>query len=448
MLFVYVSADSYLKPGGRLGFVITGTLFKTKGAGDGFRRLQLGQSEHYLRVQTVEEMGQLQPFEGATNQTAIVVLTTGTRPTTYPVPYTVWRKSERGQIPQDATLEAVQARTTRSNLHARPVDSVYTSPWLTARHNVLTVLRKVIGKSPYRAYEGANTGGLNGVYWVRVVMRRPDGLLVIENLGDVGRIRVPVHEAAVEPTLVYPLVRGRDVQRWRSSPSAHILVPQDRVRQREGIPEHRLKVDFPATYAYLKTFEAQLSTRADRKYYPEGAPFYTMRNVAAYTMLPFKVVWREQAASFTASVLPPSDEGQCSIPDHKLMFVPTDDGREAWFLAAVFNSAPMRVTVDAYANSLATSTHVLEFVSVPKFQASDVDHMRLAELGQAAYAVAQVGTAPVAVEQEIDERAGRLWELTSGELKVIRSSLSERVAQRAQARVDEGESAADHDADS
>ena len=37
MLFVYSCLDNYLGEGGKLGFVITQTVFKTKGAGDGFR---------------------------------------------------------------------------------------------------------------------------------------------------------------------------------------------------------------------------------------------------------------------------------------------------------------------------------------------------------------------------------------------------------------------------
>ncbi len=43
MLMLYAAADRYLKPHGRLGMVITQTLFQTKGAGDGFRRFRLGQ---------------------------------------------------------------------------------------------------------------------------------------------------------------------------------------------------------------------------------------------------------------------------------------------------------------------------------------------------------------------------------------------------------------------
>lgn len=40
MLFVYSCIDNYLVDSGKLGFVITQTIFKTQGAGDGFRRFQ------------------------------------------------------------------------------------------------------------------------------------------------------------------------------------------------------------------------------------------------------------------------------------------------------------------------------------------------------------------------------------------------------------------------
>jgi hypothetical protein len=45
ILFTYSSADRYLKVGGHLGFVITQTLFKSKGGGQGFRRFQIDSRE-------------------------------------------------------------------------------------------------------------------------------------------------------------------------------------------------------------------------------------------------------------------------------------------------------------------------------------------------------------------------------------------------------------------
>jgi hypothetical protein len=82
--------DTLLKPGGRLGFIITQSLFKTAGAGAGFRRFNIPRrdgGETPLRILHVDDMVSLQPFEGASNRTAVMVLEKG-KPTTYPVPYT------------------------------------------------------------------------------------------------------------------------------------------------------------------------------------------------------------------------------------------------------------------------------------------------------------------------------------------------------------------------
>ena len=76
MLMSYVAMDKYLKKGGKLGFLITQSVFKTAGAGQGFRRFLLGSGEH-IQVQHVDDMVELQPFEGASNRTSVVILQKG-----------------------------------------------------------------------------------------------------------------------------------------------------------------------------------------------------------------------------------------------------------------------------------------------------------------------------------------------------------------------------------
>ena len=73
MLFVYASADYYLKDNGKLGFLITQEVFKSKGAGEGFRRFQLGEKK-YLQVLKALDLVSVQPFEGAANKTAGIIL--------------------------------------------------------------------------------------------------------------------------------------------------------------------------------------------------------------------------------------------------------------------------------------------------------------------------------------------------------------------------------------
>ena len=96
MLMLYAAADRYLKPHGRLGMVITQTLFQTKGAGDGFRRFRLGPDGPPLRVLRVDDMVALRPFGEAANWTSTIVLQKGAA-TEYPVPYFKWREGRENE---------------------------------------------------------------------------------------------------------------------------------------------------------------------------------------------------------------------------------------------------------------------------------------------------------------------------------------------------------------
>ena len=116
MLMLYAAADRYLKPGGRLGMVITQTLFQTKGAGDGFRRFRFGSDGPPLGVLRVDDLAALRPFGNASNWTSTIVLQKGTA-TRYPVPYYVWGEG------QGATKEAHEAFVAPlSPRFARPID--------------------------------------------------------------------------------------------------------------------------------------------------------------------------------------------------------------------------------------------------------------------------------------------------------------------------------------
>jgi hypothetical protein len=432
MLMLYASMDSYLQDGGKLGFVITETVFKTKGAGDGFRRFRLGKEGPHIQVLSVHDLVELQPFEGASNRTATVVLQKG-QPTEYPASYTVWRKTLPGRIGMDCTLDEVEERTKRMALSARPVNGAeLTSPWLTASPAALAALQKAVGPSAYRAHEGANTGGANGVYWLHVLERRAEGLLLVENLYDVGKTKIKRSQALIEPHLVYPLLRGRDVSRWGAKPSASILLPQSRERQREGIPENTLKTDFPYAYAYLRDFEELLAARADRRYYPEGSPFYTMRNVAEYTFAPYKVVWPEVGHTVRAGAAVVENDqllgAKSPVPDHTLIMVPLGTAEEACYLAALLNSSPSTLVVRGYV-SLHPSPHVLQHIAIPRFDPRKSVHRSLSTLSQRAHQLAALGKDGEAelgrVEREIDRLAARLWGITQVELEEIGRALAE-----------------------
>jgi type I restriction-modification system DNA methylase subunit len=90
MLFTYASCDNYLKKGGTLAFLITHEVFKSKGAGEGFRQFEIKDKKVPLRVKLMEDLVDLKPFQAA-NKTSLFVLEKG-QPTSYPIPVVIWKR--------------------------------------------------------------------------------------------------------------------------------------------------------------------------------------------------------------------------------------------------------------------------------------------------------------------------------------------------------------------
>lgn len=427
VLMLYVAADRYLKDKGKLGFVITQSIFKTEGGGEGFRRLQLGDGEHLKAIQ-VDDFSEVQCFEGATNRTAVFILQKGS-PTTYPVQYNYWRKTERGNIPTEADHDEAMARLRYMQWVARPINPTkINSPWFTGRRRAVAHIENVAGKADYDARAGSCTW-LNGVYWVEIVAQRKDGLVLISNLHDCGKIDVKNVNMAIEGSLVFPLLRGRDVGRWTASPTSSIIVPQSFDDPAKGFPVAEMESRFPKALAYFRQFEEQLRKRSGFKQYfdPNTAPFYSVYNVGPYTYQPHKVVWREQASFLTAAVANMREDERPVIPDHKLMLCPGKSDDEVHYLCALLNSIPAQFIVKGYSLETSVSTHVFNYVRIAEFDPKDKAHCALAANSKALHeATAASNTAALPpLEAENLELAAAYWGLDKSEVTDIEASLKE-----------------------
>jgi SAM-dependent methyltransferase len=426
LLMAQVVMTHLLKPGGRLGFVITQSAFKTNLGGRDFRKFRLP-DQTPVRVLHVDDMVSLQPFEGASNRTAVMVLEKG-KATRYPVPYTLWRKVRGKRFTYNSTLDEVMRATRRFNFYAEPVDpSDPTSPWLTARPKALKAIRKALGNSDYEAHEGVNTGGANAVYWVDIVYKRPDGLVVVRNITEGAKVKVEEVTEPIEGDLLYPLLRGRDVQRWKAEPSARIIMTYLETRSGPRVIEpSEMERRYPNTLRYLRRFESVLKRRADYRHYfePSGKPFYAMMPRPG-SFAPWKVVWREVSYTLDAAVAGPFD-GKPTVPDHTLILIDCASKDEAHYICAALNSAPARLGVQAYI-VLHPDPHILEHIRIPRFNPKDPVHRRLAELSERAHEAAKREDVRRLrqIEEAVDEAAARLWGLTDAELREIRRSLVE-----------------------
>ena len=434
MLFTYSAVDNYLNERGRLGFVITQSVFKTQGAGDGFRQLRYTDDEScqwYLKPLVIHDLSAMQVFEGAANRTAVFTCEKAKLPFEYPVKYTTWSGPSR--ISQDKLLAGVRIDTTQTKLQAVPVTaSKDSSPWLTAPQNVLSGIQRVIGTSEYTAHAGCCTW-LNGVYWIQILGKSTNGELLIQNMHDIGKITLKRVQAAIEPDLVYPLLRGRDVTRWDAEPSVHIILTQD-PETRKGIPEAVMKLRWPKTYSYLKQFEGDpknpergtLRGRSGfRQYFKSTDPFYSIYNVGSYSVASFRVIWAGQVATaFNVSVSGSDKSGRPILNDQTAYFVPFYNEGAAHYLAALLNSAPIRFFYNCLAYKH-TSMNFIRNLAIYNYQPeSDCRHEVLSGLSQQCHKAKKNNRQDdvVTLEAEIDKIAARIWGIDDAELKAIQEA--------------------------
>jgi hypothetical protein len=453
MLMLYAAADRYLKPGGRLGMVITQTLFQTKGAGDGFRRFRLGRDGPPLKVLRVDDMVALRPF-GAVNWTSTIVLEKGAA-TKYPVPYIKWgvgrgvggERRRNDECSAGAAIGDAEQSVHHSSFivqHsclASPIDPARPgSPWLVVpngptdgqtsmdRWGRRSLLPRA-GKSDYTAHLGANSGGANGVYWVEVLNEAEEGGVRVRNVAARGKHPLDTVEQVIEPELLCPLLRWSDVRRYWAAPRGHILLSQN-PDTRTGIEENVMRRRYPRTLAYLERFRNLLTARAAYRRYQQGGPFYSMYNVGPYTVAPVKVVWRRMDRQISAAVVEETDDPLLGrrpvVPQETCVLLACDSADEAHYVCAVLNSAIVGDLVLAHSvcgGKGFGTPGMLEFLPLRRFRGDDLRHAELAALGRQAHAAllplplgegwdegTRTGTAIIAeIQQQIDRLTAELW---------------------------------------
>jgi len=382
MLFVYASSDYYLKDGAKLGFLITQEVFKSKGAGEGFRRFQFGEKK-YLKVLKAHDLVSIQPFEGAANKTAAIILKKGEK-TKYPVPYTVWTKKKGiGKIATDKLLDEVLSLLQKKKMIAQPIGSK-TGSWQTISETQKS-MGDIESKNSYRAYRGASTEPYS-VFWLEVKQILSNDNILVRNLANRGKKKLMKIEEVLESDLIFPSVSGADIERWRIKNTNFLLMVQN-PETRKPFTEAEMKTNWPRTYSYLTKFRDILLSRASRtiKELAGHTAFYTMYGIGPYTVANYKVVWKRMANDIIASVVSwyKTEFGyKVIIPTDTTSFFSTSNESEAHYLCAIINSKPVRDFIKSFSSTGRGfgSPSVMEHVGIPKFDPNDQLHQKLSEI--------------------------------------------------------------------
>jgi type I restriction-modification system DNA methylase subunit len=385
MLFTYASADYYLKKGARLGFLITQEVFKSKGAGEGFRRFRLGEAGENLKVLKAHDLVSVQPFEGAANKTAAIILQKDPK-TSYPVKYTLWnRKKGIGKISTDTTLDKALPLLQKRILAARPIGKP-TGSWQTISEKQGD-LGAIEGENYYKARRGASTEPY-GVFWLNINQVMSDGNLIVSNVFEKGKWEIKQVNEVLESDLIYPAVSGGNIDRWNATPREYVLLVQD-PKERKGYSEMIMKNNYPRTYSYLLKFkEVLLSRAAYKKYHADSNnPFYSQYNIADYSFTLYKVVWKRMANDIIATVITQFKTPfgyKIIIPTDTTSLIAIDDENEAHYICSIINSNPVREFIKSYSSAGRGfgAPSVMSHVAIPKFVPQNEIHNKLAMISK------------------------------------------------------------------
>jgi len=428
-LFLYSCADHFLLKDGKLGFVITQSLFKNQGGG-GFRQFRLKDS--FLAPLSTTDLIECPVFESAVNRTATIVVGKQDAPFQYPVPWSSWQPIQSSNWSEDDSLEEIRTKVKVTSMYAAPSDPNWVgSPWLTGPKQLTTSMHKVLGTAYFRAFEGINSGGLVAAFRVRKLKDLTDKLSLIENLGDEGRVKAPQVQKPVENSLLYPFIRGRDVKRWTGSPSCLYILTHDPVSG-ACIKESVMKREWAKALEYLNDFRHLLLERKSapvRQQMEKGA-FYAVLGFGAYAMTEWKVVFKDLTELFQCCVMGPEYWNGLRKPvlaDYTLRVIPSHTEAEAHYIAAMLNSTPAVAAL--YYSSAGVQTQRYhagdaEKIQIDRFTGTGI-HQKLSALAMQCHSAArknafdQVG----ALESEIDELAAKVWNISHSELGKLQEAV-------------------------
>lgn len=398
-IITYTTADKWLKNNGKLGFVLTGTLFKNPSSA-GFRVLKLNDHD-YLNPCVVDDLKALKPFPDASNHTTVAVFTKSKAETKYPIPYRIW-SSERdssSRIPPELALDDVTARVRVDTLEAAPV-SDNGSPWAVLPPGRWKALKKLSGKCEWTAGRKGITADINGVFFVPIlqdngnlvqIRSRPEA-----GKKDIGRAR----KAWVEPDLLYPLLKGAGdfeacylrLDKLSSRDRLFTFVPNTGIA-REDYRESAKRLNSASlkkTKLWFNNFKVLLENRSTykRQMRSQGASMQDVYNVGEYTFAPWKVVWPEMSSKFYAAVagsatVPVAGE-RPYVPDHKVYFCSFDNKEVAYYLCGLLNTVSVCEWIESHNISIQVGD-IFKHLDLPEYDYSNKLHRQLSLLSEKAH---------------------------------------------------------------
>ena len=384
VLLTYVVIDNYLSIGGKIGFVIKETLFKSIKQGEGFRKFRIIPKRTDLKVLRVDDLTKIKPFKDAVTRTALIYIEKGSK-TNYPIDYIVWNPSSKIKS-FDNNIFDLSEYINFESLKARPsVKTAINSGWITESEDEMIYSKFILGSNELVARTGVFTGGANGIYWLNIDAEHKENVLV-SNIIERAKNKMKKVQLEVEKEFVFPFLTGNDLNFWSYKYSKYILCPHTSKTKMYPIDDKEL-AKFPLTKKYFSEFKKELEDRKGFTSMDESIHeqfYYTLQRIGVYTFAKYKVCWRYICKNFTPAVVEYAKDKYLGdkniIGNEKIISIAFDNRDEAYYVCAVISSTLYRKTIENYMVGTQITPSIIGKLNIPRFDNQNEEHLELSRL--------------------------------------------------------------------
>lgn len=385
VLLTYVVIDNYLAIGGKIGFVVKETLFKSIKQGEGFRKFRIIPKNVDLKVLRVDDLTKIKPFKDAVTRTAIIYIEKGAK-TNYPVEYVVWNPSSKIKSFESNTLFDLNKYIDFDSLKARPsLKTAINSGWITESEDEMSYSKFTLGCNELVARTGVFTGGANGIYWLNIDAEKNDNVFV-SNITERAKNKMRKVKFEVEKEYVFPFLTGNDLNFWSYKYSKYILCPHTSETKMHPIDKQKL-AQYPLTEKYFSEFKKELEDRKGFTSMDESIHeqfFYALQRIGVYTFAKYKVCWRYICKNFTPAVVEYANDKFLGVKNiignEKIISIAFDDRDEAYYICAIISSTPYRKTIENYMVGTQITPSIIGRLNIPKFDRYNHQHIELSRI--------------------------------------------------------------------
>ena len=348
----------------------------------------------------VDDFTSLNPFPDAATKPIALYVIPG-RKAEFPIAYTEWSRAKaRVSLPPDHSWRKVRPSLHGRNGALQPTTSGdRASRWREASDGpAIAPSAKNLATQNYTWGQGFHTRGADGIFYCEIVSETPfsGGLVRIRTRPDLGRNTKDMEnrELVIEPDLLWPLARGKDVQRFSTANSGlYCIVPHDPNDPRRILTVSELMEMSPRLFDYLESHEDFLLKRSaynlrltkDSPWGIQGTSWRHLRRsshiVVGRYMSPNK---RPQVSVLSPVPDPLLGLTTTKYPNNKVNFVSCASQTAADYLCAAANSRLSQDYISRVASSTTIGPSIMNDLGIPIFDPSVELHIRLANLGQEA----------------------------------------------------------------